>query len=164
MRSNQKCFVHITTRINFREQVFTPHTDLHTSLRLSENQKRPQNANHLKIVPKTQSTIFCSKKFLDILWKLCLFVHVCTTRGGARVVWDGPVTYVGLHKAALFVCVYTYVFVLFVHLYNRSSVGWPRDLCGITQGSRAKDYQGSPYRATGATHKQRPLKWLHTYW
>ena len=38
-------------------------------------------------------------------------------------------------------------------------VGWPRDLCGITQGSRAKDYQGSPYKAaTGATHKQRPLK------
>ena len=35
---------------------------------------------------------------------------------------------------------------------SASIVVRPGDLCGITQGSRAKDYQASPYTATAATH------------
>ena len=70
-------------------------------------------------------------------------------------------TYVGIH------CVCTVFVLICTDIYSvqleYSIVGWPRDLCGITQGSRAKDYQGSPYKAaTGATHKQCPLKKLHT--
>ena len=39
---------------------------------------------------------------------------------------------------------------------SASIVVRPGDLCGITQGSRAKDYQASPYTATAAScHPQR---------
>ena len=50
---------------------------------------------------------------------------------------------------------------------SASIVVRPGDLCGITQGSRAKDYQASPYTATAATHnatntQRQPYKHTNT--